>query len=233
MSESSWWGAGARRGMLVVAALALAAAVGCGQGTEVAEEPVAAEPTVLEDAELGLAVVVPPGSPFEPVPGEDGEIRLRFPGNEDFSEGTVIYAAEPEQYFGVNLVEAVNEREVEVEERPQGEFLGQVELGHEVLGTAYSTRSRHVEDGRQIEEIRIFAVHPTGNRLLHMTYRYEPAPGQTQARMMDQAFEAFGYLEPLSAENAEPQEGAGEGTGEGAEESGATGSATAGEASTP
>jgi hypothetical protein len=112
----------------------------------------------------------------------------------------VIFRAEPEQDYGVNLVEAVNAREEEVEAMPDGEFLGQVELGSEHLGALYSTRGRYAGEDRQtVEEIRIFAVHPTANRLLHMTYRYPPAPGQTQARLLDQAAVAMGYIEPLLA----------------------------------
>ena len=88
--------------------LALALLAACG---ERAEEPaVEAEPTRLVSEELGFAVVVPPGSPFEPVGVEGDEIRLRFPGDSEFTPGTVLYTAEPEQYFGVNLHEAVNER---------------------------------------------------------------------------------------------------------------------------
>lgn len=177
---------------------------GCGGGAAEEEAPVAAEPTVVEDAALGMAVVIPPGSPFEPVGAGSGEIRLRFPETSEFSEGTAIFAAEEKQFFGVNLVEAVNERKAEIEGRPQGEFLGQVELGTEILGTAFSTRGRFVDEGGQeVEEIRIFAVHPSGDRLLHMTYRYSPSGGQAQARMMDQAFVAFGYLEPLVAQGDE------------------------------
>ena len=90
-----------------------------------------------------------------------------------------------------------------------------------MLGTAYSTRARFEEDGQAVEEIRIFAVHPAGNRLLHMTYRYEPAAGQTQARMMDQAFEAFGYIEPLTTTGEETDAGEGGAGEDGAGEDGA------------
>lgn len=181
--------------LLALGALSLAA---CGGGEEAPRGN--AEPVRIEDEELGIAVVVPPGSPFEPLESGPGEIRLRFPGDDEFTPGTVTFAAEPEQYFGVNLVEAVNAREEEIESRPGGDFLGQVELGSH-LGTAFSTRARFDDEaGEQVEEVRIFAVHPGGNRLLHMTYRYTPSPGQTQARMMDQAFQAFGYAEGLVPE---------------------------------
>lgn len=198
----------------------LALAVACGEGAT--EPPVEAEPTRLVNEELGFAVVVPPGSPFEPAGVEGDEIRLRFPGDAEFTGGTVIYTAEPEQYFGVNLHEAVNEREEEVESRPQGEFMGQVELGTELLGPAYSTRGRYLdEDGEAVEEVRIFAVHPAGDRLLHMTYRYPASPGQTRARLEDQAFVAFGYIEPLEGAEEGGDGGDVEGGPEAAPEEGA------------
>lgn len=195
--------------LLALGALSLAA---CGGGEETARGD--AEPVRLEDEELGIAVVIPPGSPFEPMESAPGEIRLRFPGDREFTPGTATFATEPEQYFGVNLVEAVNEREEEIESRPGGDFLGQVELGSH-LGTAFSTRARFDDtSGEQVEEVRIFAVHPGGNRLLHMTYRYTPSPGQAQARLMDQAFVAFGYAEGLVSEGAAPESAETEAAGE-------------------
>lgn len=186
--------------LAVLVALSWLSAAACGGGEE--PEEAAGEPIRIEDEELGLAVVIPPGSPFEPAESEPGEIRLRFPGGGEFTPGTVVFRAEPAQYFGVNLVDAVNERKEEVESRPGGDFLGQMELGSH-LGTAFSTRARFDdESGEQVEEVRVYAVHPSGDRLLHMTYRYTPTPGQTEARMREQAFEAFGYAEGLVSEGA-------------------------------
>jgi len=226
------------RALAVCAALTfLLASLACGPG----EEPVSdadtgtetPEPNRLENQELGIVVVDPAGGMFEPESNEPGEIRLSYAGDENFSPGTVIIGAEPEQDYGVNLVDEVNAREAELELMPDGEFYGQVELGSENLGTAYSTRGRYTnEQGQEVEELKIFAVHPTANRLLHLTYRYEPAPGQTQARLVDQAMTAFGYIEPLEGAGAE---GSGEEAGAaeaGSEEAGSeeAGSEDAGEA---
>lgn len=174
--------------------------------------PPAAEPTRLESSELGIAVVVPAGSSFAAADAAGGELRLASPG-ETTADGTVlgpatvVYAAEPPQEAGVNLVAAVNERSVEIEARPGGEFLGQIGLGSQ-LGNAMNTRGRFVgEDGREVEEVRIFAVHPHGDRLLHMTMRYAPVDGQARARA-DQAMEAFGWIEPLAAPPAAAETGA-------------------------
>jgi hypothetical protein len=181
----------------------------CGGGEPQTDgEAVAAEPDRLESAEMGIAVVDPAGGIFEPEANEGGEIRLRFVGDEEHAPGTVIYRAEPEQDYGVNLVEAVNARKAELETMPGGEFLGQIELRSH-LGTAYSTRGRFTDEkGRTLEAMRIFAVHPTANRLLHMTYRYEPAPGQTTTRF-EHATTAFGYVEALPAAEEEGPEAAG------------------------
>jgi len=188
------------------AALGLA---GCGgDGGNGAEPPAeVAEPQRVENASVDVAVVIPAGSPFELESNDGDEIRLRYPGYGEFGPGTVTYRADPEQYFGVNLVNAVNDRKAEVEKLPNGVFLGQVELGGP-LGPAFSTRVRYTDaEGHEVEEVRIFTVHPKGNRLLYMTYRYEAAPGQTKERLQDQAFEAFGYLEPLGGESGTGADG--------------------------
>lgn len=172
----------------------------CSGGGDAA--PAAAEPTRLESAELGIAVVVPAGSSFAAAGSEGGVLRLASPGETtddglDLGPATLVYAAEPPQRAGVNLPDAVNQREAELDARPGGDFFGQNELGSH-LGTAYHTRGKLTgDDGQVVEEIRIFAVHPAGDRLFHMTLSYPPAPGQTEARR-DQALAAFGWIEPLA-----------------------------------
>lgn len=201
----------------------LLATVACAPDEEPVTDTETAEPNRLENEELGIVVVDPAGGMFEPESNEPGEIRLSYAGDENFSPGTVIIGAEPEQEFGVNLVDEVNAREAELELMPDGEFYGQVELGSENLGTAYSTRGRYTnEAGEEVEELKIFAVHPSANRLLHLTYRYEPAPGQTQARLVDQAMVALGYIEPLEGadEGGESGEGEAAATEGGGEETG-------------
>lgn len=184
--------------LAALSALALPFAGACGGGDHGGEAAVG-EAQRIENPELGIAVVIPPGSPFELVSNQGDEIRLRFPGNREFSPGTVTYTAGPVEKYGINLVDAVNARKAELQAMPDGQFFGQVELGSANLGTIYSTRGRFTDDdGKTVEELRLFAVHPSANRLLSMTYRYEPSPGQTQARLVDQAAEALGYVEPLA-----------------------------------
>lgn len=191
----------------LVLVLALAA---CGGGGGGEPSATAAQPTRLESPELALAVEVPAGSSFTAAGTEGGVLRLTSEGasaGDDVRLGpaTLVYAAEPPQQAGVNLVEAVNERKAELEARPNGRFYGQAELGSH-LGPAYSTRGSYVdEEGRPVEEVRLFAVHPGGDRLLHMTLAYDPVQGQGPARV-EQAMEAFGWIEPLGAP-AEAYEG--------------------------
>lgn len=176
----------------------------CGGGD--GEETVAApEPTRLESPQVGIAVEVPASSSFTAQGTEGGVLRLASDGETtesgvELGPATLVYDAEPPQTAGVNLVDAVNRRKEELEARPDGRFYGQAELGGP-LGTAYNTRGSYSEGGEAVEEVRIFAVHPQGDRLLHVTLRYAPVQGQGAARA-DQAMRAFGWIEPLEQEGA-------------------------------
>lgn len=199
---------------LLAAALfvCLTACPGGDGADDAADAPPVGEGERVENESIGVALVIPPGSPFELVENEGDEIHLHFVGDADYAPGEVFYSAYPVQDYGVNLYEKVNQRKAELEALPGGQFFGQAELGSH-LGAAFNTRGRYTgDDGQEVEEVRIFAVHPSANRILHMTYRYPPAPGQTAARLQEQAFEAFGYIEPLA--------GAAEGEGEAMEEEG-------------
>ena len=186
--------------LAVTLALGLALALpGCGGG-DAPEPAAAAEPTRLESPEVGIAVEVPASSSFTAQGTEGGVLRLASDGETtesgvELGPATLVYDAEPPQTAGVNLVDAVNRRKEELEARPDGRFYGQVELGGP-LGTAYNTRGSYSEGGEAVEEVRIFAVHPQGDRLLHVTLRYAPVQGQGSARA-DQAMRAFGWIEPL------------------------------------
>jgi hypothetical protein len=187
--------------VLLLTPAATACSPGGAGGDGGGEAVPAAEPTRVESPGLGLALSIPAGSGAEMEEAGPEVLRVALAATEDLPAGsTVTYAAEPPQSAGVNLVEAVNQRAQEVEARPEGDFLGQLELGGP-LGPAYSTRARFTEEGQEVEEIRIFTVHPAGDRLLHMTYRYQPDPGLTKQRM-DQALEAFGWIEPVAVEAA-------------------------------
>jgi len=186
------------RRLVPTLAAALLAAAGCGpqqEGMTTAVEP--AEPERVENPALGIAVVGAQAAGFDVVTNEGETLALVRHATEEEAEATVTYEASPPQAAGINLVQAVNEQKAAIEARPGGNFLGQVQLGSDMLGTAFSTRGRYAgAGGEEIEEIKLFAVHPSGDRLLSVTYRYRPTEGSSKARL-DQAMAALGLIEPL------------------------------------
>ncbi|MEM6457014.1 MAG: histidinol-phosphate transaminase [Acidobacteriota bacterium] len=69
------------------------------------------------------------------------------------------------------------------------------------LGAAFQSRGRFAaEDGTAMEETRIFSLHPEGDRMVVVSYRY-PAGDEaaTRLRVEDHLYELLGALEPLAA----------------------------------
>lgn len=154
------------------------ALTGC--GPEPPPSPAAPQP--VENPQLGLELTdVPEGFVLESNEGEEIVLERRA----GLTPGMMVVTARPEpERGGVNLVAALNERAEEVAE--MGGVLRQVELGSH-LGPAYLARSRWPEDGGEREQMQIFGLHPTANRMLVITYDY-PLSGDTQDRrehMMD------------------------------------------------
>ncbi len=188
---------------LTAASLVLAACGPRQEDTTTAVLPT--EPERVENAVLGIVLAGPQEAGFDVVTNEGETLVLVRHAQGEQAEATLTYQASPPQTAGINLVEAVKQQQAEIESRPGGNFLGQVELMSQ-FGTAFSTRGRYAgEAGGEVEEIKIFTVHPAGDRLLSMTYRYPTDDGGTKERL-DQAMAALGLVEPLAA-----LEGAGEG----------------------
>lgn len=184
----------------------LLAAAGCRE-PEPPPSPAAPQPVKSPEAGIRLSDL-PEG--FRLVAVNGGEILLeRKP---ELPPGTAVVTATPVQTAGVNLFAAVNEQKEEIESRPDGKFYGQTELGSH-LGTAFLTRGRWTENGQEMEEMRLFSLHPQGNRMLVITYRYALS-GDTKDRA-EQAMEILGMVEGLEAPPAE-------GSPEGASEEGST-----------
>jgi hypothetical protein len=160
------------------------------------------EPERVENAVLGIVLAGPEEAGFDVVTNEGETLVLVRHAQGEQAEATLVYQASPPQTAGVNLVEAVKQQQAEIESRPGGDFLGQVELMSQ-FGSAFSTRGRYAGEGGETEEIKVFAVHPSGDRLLSLTYRYPVSAGGTKERT-EQAMAALGLVEPLAA--------AGEGT---------------------
>lgn len=180
---------------------------GCGGG---AHEPSAggpAEAPPVVNAALHLTLDPPAGAGFELAANEGTTLELLRPAAEGREAATLTFAAgAPEP--NVNLVDAVNVQKAAIEARPGSQFLGQVQLMSQI-GNAFSTRGRYPgDDGREIEELRLFAIHPDGDRLLTLTYRYHPTAGETKERI-NEVMGALGLVRPVAAAPAAGEPGGG------------------------
>lgn len=178
----------------------------CG-GSEPEPTAPAAAPQRVENRALGLAVAALPDSLVVAV-NQDGELVLE-PADE--RPGALRFEVASPPRGGVNLVQAVNDHKAAIEERPGGDYRGQVEL-MSPLGTAYASRGRYTgEGGETVEELVILTIHPTGDRLLSLAYTY-PATGDTEERR-DELLSLLGEVEgtgtPPEAAAEEPAPGEG------------------------
>lgn len=200
----------ALRACPVVALAVSLLTAGCGPGAEDASTAMpSGEPDRIENAVLGITLDGVAAAGFEVAINEGETLVLLRPAHGDQAEAKLTYRVSPPQTAGVNLIEAVNQQKADIESRPSGDFLGQVELMSQ-FGTAYSTRGRYAgDDGLEMEEIRILTVHPEGDRMMSLTYRYTPNAGGTKERL-DQAMSALGLVEPLAPPPAPAQDAGGE-----------------------
>lgn len=121
----------------------------------------------IRNPALGIAITELP-EPFRLEENGAATIRLAV----DDREGEVVIdAAPPPESGGVNLVEAVHEKQAEFEAKPGGEYLGTQEL---ILptGPAFTARGRYLRDAREVEEIWVLTLHPQEQRMLRIVYRY-------------------------------------------------------------
>lgn len=150
-------------------------AIGC------AEPPPEPAPVQrIENHELGIAIANVP-SPFVIDSNEGAVLELRAPG--DLSEGVLFFETTDEMSGGINLVAEAESMQDWYEQQPEGQYFGNLELGTP-LGPAFTSRGTYLLDGAQIEEIRVFAIHPTSNRLLRLTYRYGPGEGKERLQQL-------------------------------------------------
>lgn len=178
----------------------------CG-GSEPGAGSPADAPQRVESPALGLAVAALPGSLAVAV--NQGQELLLEPADE--RPGSLRFELAPPPRGGVNLVQAVNDHKAAIEERPDGDYRGQVEL-MSPLGTAYASRGRYTgEGGETVEELVIFTLHPTGDRLLSLIYTY-PATGDTEERRDEligvlAEIEGTGTPPEAAAEEPAPEQG--------------------------
>jgi len=171
----------------ILASIAIGLAAGC-------QSPAPPEPAAqrIENAALGIAVAaVPEGLE---VAVNDGE-RLELVPAGDAATGRIEVSCGAPSLGGVNLVAAVQEHEAEIRAREGGEYRGQRELAGP-LGTAFYSRGVYPGAAGPTEETVLFAIHPDGDRVLRLTYRY-PAAADSGERV-GQLLALLAELEPLA-----------------------------------
>lgn len=164
----------------------LAVLIGCAQ----TPEPVAEVPTRVENAELGIVIAALP-SAFKVVTDSGPTIELESGGVNGPGRATI--AAGQDERFGINLIEAVKARKAEFESAAGGEYFGNRELGSPI-GTAFTARGAYDRDGSRVEELWIYAIHPTANRVLTITYQYPPGASEERAQHL---LELLGEIEGM------------------------------------
>ena len=140
-----------------------------------APEPAPPEPIRVESPTLGLAIAALP-QPFQVAENDGGPLVLEAPGG-----GRLVVSVGPEERAGINLIEQVKARKAELEAAPGGVYFGNREL-MTPIGTAFTARGAHERDGARVEETWIYAIHPSANRLLTLTYGYPEGESETRVQ---------------------------------------------------
>ena len=175
----------------VTAAWLLAGALLAGCAGSPPEAPAAPR---VENHDLGIAIaaVYPP---FAVATNEGPVMELRAPG--ETGEGTLFIESTAELSGGINLVAEAEGMRDWFEQQPAGQYFGNLELGTP-LGPAFTSRGSYELDGSAVEEIRVFTIHPTGNRMLRMTYRYPPGQGKERLQQLAEILGEIEGLEPTA-----------------------------------
>lgn len=169
----------------------LLASVLTGSGCAADKQELAA-PTLrrLENPSLGIAIAALPAD-FEVASDQGQIIELRSIG--EGSTGTLLIEATEELGGGINLVAAAEGMKEWFEQQPNGQYFGNLELGTPT-GPAFTARGSYSGEAGEVEELRVFALHPTANRMLRMTYQYPPGEGKIR---MQQLVAVLGEVEAL------------------------------------
>lgn len=180
-----------RRSLAVAVALGLV--IACGPEPE----PPAPPAERVENAGLGIAIANLAPT-FRVASNDDSGLVLEPLIEGAPTTGTLeLLAGEPGS--STNLVAAVNQHAEDIAALAGGAYQGQRELGSP-LGTAFYSRGRFDDGGAPTEETVIFAVHPDGDRILRLRYRY-PA-GEDSTERLRSLFDILGELEGVFS--AEP-----------------------------
>jgi len=160
---------------------------GCAPKEEEAATPL---PERVENTALNIVIAALPAD-FEVTSDQGQIIELRSIG--DGSTGTLLIEATEELSGGINLVAAAEGMKDWFEQQPNGQYFGNLELGTPT-GPAFTARGSYIGEAGEVEELRVFSLHPTANRMLRMTYRYPPGEGKIR---MQQLVAVLGEIEAL------------------------------------
>lgn len=127
------------------------------------------------------------------VVANDGDSLVLEPVDDAIRGRIVITDLDPDE--GQNLPAEVEAHQSFVAGREGGDPRGGQEL-LSPLGTTFYSRGRYVLDGAEIEETAIFAIHPDGDRIVTMVYRY-PAAGDSSSRVQ-QLFDVLAVVEGIN-----------------------------------
>jgi len=167
---------------LVFAVAVTALALSCGGPTP------PPEPTVIQNIDLGITLNgLPDGLVVSSNQGTSFELRPADP----LVGGVLWFAVGPEQE-GVNLVAAVQSHQAQLEGMVDAVYKGAQELQGD-FGTAFYSRGQYAEGDELVEETVIFMIHPAGNRLLGIHYRYPV--GDDSAARVEQLIDVISYLD--------------------------------------
>jgi hypothetical protein len=144
----------------------------------------------IQNVDLGLELKgLPHGLAVASNQGTSLELRPTDPAR----EGVLWFAVGPEQE-GVNLVSAVQDHQAQMEGKNGADYKGGQELQGD-FGSAFYSRGRYIENDTLMEETAVFMIHPAGNRLLGIHYRY-PAGEDSSARV-EQLIDVISYVAAL------------------------------------
>ena len=167
--------------------------LGCADREESADS-VSIAPERIENTELRIAIAGLPGG-YDVAANQGDRLELvREPGLPTGRAWVTI--GEPVE-GGINLVDIISGQRQEFEALPGGSFNGNGELVLPDGRPAYYSRGRFQDEGgTQVEEFRIWSVHPIeSNRLLAVYYRYPAA--QDSAQRLEDVLLLVGEIEGL------------------------------------
>lgn len=144
----------------------------------------------VENTDLGIAIAALPAE-FEVVSDQGPVIELRTVG--ETAGGVMTIEVTEELTGGINLVAAAEAMKDWFEQQPEGQYFGNLELGTP-SGPAFTSRGSYRSEQGLVEELRVFALHPSANRMVRMTFSYPPGEGKVR---MQQLVSVLGEVEPI------------------------------------